>query len=52
MSAVDARVDGGRRGRLLSVIKREIRAVLPPTLFFFVGFNLVLFTNRCFSPNI
>jgi hypothetical protein len=43
-----AAVGGGRRGRLLAIIKREIRAVLPPTLFFFVGFNLILFTKRVF----
>jgi hypothetical protein len=33
---------------VLSVIKREIRAVVPPTVFFFVGFNLILFTMRVF----
>jgi len=26
----------------------EIREVIPPTLFFFMGFNLVLFTKRLF----
>jgi hypothetical protein len=48
MSAVDASAEGGRRRRVLSVIKREIRAVVPPTLFSFVGFNLILFTKRVF----
>jgi hypothetical protein len=27
---------------------RELRAVIPPTAFFFVGFNLILFTKRLF----
>jgi hypothetical protein len=29
-----------------SLLVHEIREVIPPTLFFFVGFNLVLFTKR------
>ena len=36
------------RSRLLSVLAREFRAVVPPTLFFFAGFNLILFTKRLF----
>jgi hypothetical protein len=31
-----------------SSLLHEIREVIPPTLFFFVGFNLVLFTKRLF----
>src|SRR5438874_631880 len=31
-----------------SSLMHEIREVIPPTLFFFVGFNLVLFTKRLF----
>jgi len=31
-----------------SSLIHEIREVIPPTLFFFVGFNLVLFTKRLF----
>jgi hypothetical protein len=34
--------------RLGALIVDEIREVIPPTLFFFVGFNLVLFTKRLF----
>jgi hypothetical protein len=44
-------VDAGSSGRwsgLFSVLGREFRAVMPPTLFFFVGFNLVLLTKRLF----
>ena len=38
---------GSRRWRrLLLFLGREFREVLPPTLFFFVGFNLILFTKR------
>src|SRR3981081_1598973 len=36
----------GHRGRFLSFVGREFREILPPTLFFFVGFNLILFTKR------
>src|SRR6266700_2548580 len=32
--------------RLLSFLGREFREILPPTLFFFVGFNLILLTKR------
>jgi hypothetical protein len=34
--------------RVLAGIAREVRAVIPPTAFFFVGFNLILFTKRLF----
>jgi hypothetical protein len=34
------------RGRFLLFLRREFREILPPTLFFFVGFNLILFTKR------
>ena len=37
---------GGHWGRLRSFLGREFREMLPPTLFFFVGFNLILFTKR------
>jgi len=36
----------GHRGKLLSFLGRELREMLPPTLFFFAGFNLILFTKR------
>src|SRR5437660_12417578 len=36
----------GYRGRFLLFLRREFREILPPTLFFFVGFNLILFTKR------
>ena len=40
--------DTSRLSRIGSVLLREFREVIPPTLFFFVGFNLVLFTKRLF----
>jgi hypothetical protein len=36
----------GRWAKVRSVLLHEFREVLPPTLFFFVGFNLILFTKR------
>lgn len=39
---------GGRWRRVGSVLLRELRDVAPPTIFFFLGFNLVLFTKRLF----
>jgi hypothetical protein len=36
----------GRWARIGSALLHEFRAVIPPTLFFFVGFNLILFTKR------
>ena len=36
----------GRWARLGGVLLHEVRSVIPPTLFFFVGFNLVLLTKR------
>jgi len=38
----------GRWARLGSTLLHELREVIPPTLFFFVGFNLILFTKRLF----
>ena len=41
--------DAGKgRARWLAIFLHEFRAVLPPTVFFFVGFNLILFTKRLF----
>ena len=40
--------DTSRWSRIGSVLLHEFREVIPPTLFFFVGFNLVLFTKRLF----
>ena len=39
---------GGRRSwsTVLQFLRREFLELLPPTLFFFVGFNLILFTKR------
>jgi hypothetical protein len=34
--------------RLGSTLLHEFREVIPPTLFFFLGFNLILFTKRLF----
>jgi uncharacterized membrane protein len=34
--------------KIASFLSHEFLAVLPPTVFFFVGFNLILFTKRLF----
>jgi len=42
-------IEAGRRGRMARVghfLLHELREVLPPTIFFFLGFNLILFTKR------
>ena len=36
----------GRGSRLRAVLWHELRHILPPTIFFFIGFNLILFTKR------
>ena len=36
----------GRGRKLIAFLGREFREMVPPTLFFFVGFNLILFTKR------
>jgi hypothetical protein len=38
--------DIGRWARVRSVLRHEFREMLPPTIFFFVGFNLILFSKR------
>jgi hypothetical protein len=38
--------DAGRWARLGSFLAHEFREIIPPTLSFFVGFNLILFTKR------
>ena len=45
--AVDAE---NRKGlaRLGSILLHELRLVIPPTVFFFFGFNLILLTKRLF----
>src|SRR5215813_12780708 len=37
-----------RLARVGGVLLHELRLVMPPTLFFFVGFNLILLTKRLF----
>ena len=37
-----------RRARIGSALLHELHEVIPPTVFFFVGFNLILFTKRLF----
>lgn len=37
---------GGWWRKTRSVLIREFRELLPPTIFFFIGFNLILFTKR------
>jgi len=42
-------IDSGKPGRLSRVghfLLHEFRQMLPPTIFFFIGFNLILFTKR------
>src|SRR4030095_15636379 len=36
----------GRWARLRSILVHEFRKLLPPTIFFFLGFNLILFSKR------
>ena len=36
----------GRLARIGHILAHEFYEVLPPTIFFFVGFNLILFTKR------
>ncbi len=43
-----ATAGGGRLARLGSFLLHEFREMLPPTIFFFVGFNLILLTKRLF----
>src|SRR5205809_7863816 len=45
ISVVDAS-GRGHWGKLLFFLGHEFREILPPTLFFFVGFNLILLTKR------
>jgi len=35
-----------RARRLIEFLLRELREIWPPTLFFFIGFNLIVFTKR------
>ena len=42
-------IDSGKLGWLLRTghfLLHEFRQILPPTIFFFIGFNLILFTKR------
>ena len=42
-------IDAGKPGWLIRVLRfvvHEFREMLPPTIFFFIGFNLILFTKR------
>jgi hypothetical protein len=42
-------IDSGKPGRLSRLghfLLHEFRQMLPPTIFFFIGFNLILFTKR------
>jgi hypothetical protein len=45
ISSIDAR-EPGWPTRLGHTLLHEFRQVLPPTIFFFIGFNIVLFTKR------
>ncbi len=40
------RAESGRWARLGSFLLREFHEVIPPTIFFFFGFNLILLTKR------
>jgi len=42
-------IDSGKLGwlpRTGHFLLHEFRQILPPTIFFFIGFNLILFTKR------
>jgi hypothetical protein len=43
---MDAEKQPGRWARIGHTLLHELREVLPPTIFFFVGFNLILLTTR------
>src|SRR6516162_1565981 len=45
VSSIDVR-EPGRMTRLGHTLLHEFRQVLPPTIFSFIGFNLILFTKR------
>ncbi|WP_026870246.1 hypothetical protein [Inquilinus limosus] len=45
MASPSLAAQGGRLHRILHHLGQEFRHVLPPTLFFLVGFNLILFTQ-------
>jgi hypothetical protein len=42
----DAMAPTGPWAEVGAIIVREVKEVIPPTVFFFVGFNLILFTKR------
>lgn len=44
----NAATSRGRWARIGSVLLHEFREMLPPTIFFFFGFNLILFSKRLF----
>jgi hypothetical protein len=46
MATVLAAPQGSVLSRIVSTLLREFRHVLPPTLFFFVGFHLISFTKQ------
>ena len=49
MASETANLEPGRGfTRIRAVLLHEVRLVIPPTLFFFVGFNLILLTKRLF----
>ncbi len=46
MAHVTEAAGSSRWARIGATLAHELREVLPPTIFFFVGFNLILFTKR------
>ena len=44
--AMDAEKQPGRWARIGHTLLHELREVLPPTIFFFVGFNFILLTSN------
>ena len=40
------RADRGHLAKVRAFVWHEFRHVLPPTIFFLIGFNLILFTKR------
>src|SRR5690348_12140371 len=45
-TAAPARSPGGAASRAGAFLWREFREIVPPTIFFFVGFNLIVLTTN------
>jgi hypothetical protein len=45
---IDGEKSKGWPQRLIDFLLRELREIWPPTLFFFIGFNVIVFTKRLY----